>query len=88
MAFNVVRLAIDIKDEFSSLVCIGVFTMITFHTFKNIGMTIGLLPIIGIPSLPFISFLCLKHKYDTKPGFAQSTPTKRLMRLSAKTIIY
>jgi len=29
--------------------------MITFHVFQNIGMTVGLLPITGIP-LPFVSY--------------------------------
>ncbi len=33
----------------------GITGMITFHVFENIGMTIGLLPITGIP-LPFISY--------------------------------
>ncbi|WP_066175941.1 FtsW/RodA/SpoVE family cell cycle protein [Bacillus marinisedimentorum] len=33
----------------------GIIGMITFHVFENIGMTIGLLPITGIP-LPFISY--------------------------------
>src|SRR5690606_41170401 len=35
--------------------CAGVVAMIAFHVFQNIGMTIGLMPITGIP-LPFISY--------------------------------
>ncbi|APH05648.1 FtsW/RodA/SpoVE family cell cycle protein [Bacillus weihaiensis] len=55
LLYRMIRLSIETKDSFSSFVCIGVITMITFHTFQNIGMTIGLLPITGIP-LPFISY--------------------------------
>jgi rod shape determining protein RodA len=33
----------------------GVASILFFHVFINIGMTIGLLPVIGIP-LPFISY--------------------------------
>ncbi len=55
LIYRIIKLSIDVKDQFSSLVCIGVITMITFHAFQNIGMTIGLLPITGIP-LPFISY--------------------------------
>lgn len=42
-------------DPFGELICIGVGAMLFFHTFENIGMCIGLLPITGIP-LPFISY--------------------------------
>jgi rod shape determining protein RodA len=42
------------KDDFGSLLAIGVFSMIVFQTFVNIGMTIGLSPVTGIP-LPFLS---------------------------------
>lgn len=37
------------------LIIIGVIGMILFHVFENIGMTLGLLPITGIP-LPFLSY--------------------------------
>ncbi len=40
---------------FGELICIGVGSMLLFHTIENIGMCIGLLPITGIP-LPFISY--------------------------------
>ena len=45
----------ETKNDFYTYVCVGVISMITFHVFQNIGMTIGLLPITGIP-LPFISY--------------------------------
>jgi rod shape determining protein RodA len=43
------------RSTFGSLVAAGVVSVITFQVFINIGMTIGLAPITGIP-LPFMSF--------------------------------
>lgn len=43
------------RDKFGRLVIIGVMGMFTFHVIENIGMTIGLMPITGIP-LPFLSY--------------------------------
>lgn len=43
------------KDSFGGLLCIGVFAMIFAHFVENVGMSMGLLPITGIP-LPFISY--------------------------------
>lgn len=43
------------KDLFCSLICFGVAFMIFFHTVVNIGMVIGLLPIVGLP-LPLLSY--------------------------------
>nr|WP_237342978.1 rod shape-determining protein RodA [Wolbachia endosymbiont of Folsomia candida] len=43
------------KNYFSKLVSIGVFAFFGAHFFINIGMTIGLLPVIGDP-LPFLSY--------------------------------
>ncbi len=43
------------RDRFGRLVAAGMAAMIAFHVFVNIGMTIGLLPVTGLP-LPFLSF--------------------------------
>ena len=43
------------RSTFGSLVAAGVVSMLLFQIFINIGMTIGLAPITGIP-LPFMSF--------------------------------
>jgi len=43
------------RDRFGQLVAAGMAAMIAFHVFVNIGMTIGLLPVTGLP-LPFMSF--------------------------------
>jgi rod shape determining protein RodA len=42
-------------DRFGSLLASGIAVMIGFHTIANIGMTVGLLPVVGIP-LPFVSY--------------------------------
>ncbi len=43
------------KDEFSNLVIIGVMAMFFVHFAINVGMTVGIMPVIGIP-LPFVSY--------------------------------
>ena len=43
------------RDRFGMLVIVGVVSMFLFHIFENIGMTIGLMPVTGIP-LPFLSY--------------------------------
>ena len=43
------------RDFFGSLVAVGLISMWTFQILQNMGMTMGLMPITGIP-LPFISF--------------------------------
>lgn len=55
LIYHLTKVALELKDPFSVYVCTGIIAMITFHVFENIGMTIQLLPITGIP-LPFISY--------------------------------
>ena len=47
--------AASARDKIGALVAVGVMTMLFTHVFVNIGMTIQLVPITGIP-LPFISY--------------------------------
>lgn len=42
-------------DLFGSLICVGVLALFTFQIFENIGMTMGIMPVTGIP-LPFMSY--------------------------------
>ncbi|MBQ8082013.1 MAG: FtsW/RodA/SpoVE family cell cycle protein, partial [Clostridia bacterium] len=42
-------------DKFGRLIIIGVMAMFFLHIFENVAMTVGLMPITGIP-LPFISY--------------------------------
>jgi len=50
-----VQIASMVKNRFNSIVAIGIVTVIAFHMIINIGMTIGLFPVTGLP-LPFISY--------------------------------
>ena len=43
------------KDAAGTLICVGVLAMLTFQIFENVGMTMGIMPITGIP-LPFLSY--------------------------------
>ena len=43
------------SDLFGRLVCIGVIAWFSFQAFENIGMTMGLMPMTGVP-LPFLSY--------------------------------
>ena len=51
-AFSICRRS---SDLFGRLVCIGVIAWFAFQTFENIGMTMGLMPMTGVP-LPFLSY--------------------------------
>ena len=53
--FNGIRIAGSARDRLGILLAIGVTVLFTVHVFVNIAMTIGLVPITGIP-LPFISY--------------------------------
>ena len=48
-------LAAFTRDKYGMLIIAGVIGMLLFHVFENIGMTLGLTPITGIP-LPFLSY--------------------------------
>lgn len=50
-----IKAATDANDSFGRYLCLGFAAMLIFHTFENIGMCIGLMPVTGIP-LPFISY--------------------------------
>ncbi len=54
LCMRVVRVAGVVRSKFDSTVAIGIATLWLYHTFVNIGMAMGLLPVIGIP-LPFMS---------------------------------
>ncbi|MCH6257313.1 FtsW/RodA/SpoVE family cell cycle protein [Puniceicoccaceae bacterium K14] len=51
---NGVRIASMARDRFGTLLALGVVILFSVHTFVNIAMTIGLIPITGLP-LPFLS---------------------------------
>jgi len=55
LAWRGLRIAAVARDPFGALVAAGVVSMLVFQAFVNIGMTIGIMPITGIP-LPFVSY--------------------------------
>lgn len=55
LAFRWLYIAVKARDNFGTLLAVGVTAMLIAHVFENIGMTIGLMPMTGIP-LPFISY--------------------------------
>ncbi|MCF8234864.1 MAG: rod shape-determining protein RodA [Bacteroidales bacterium] len=55
LLFRIVKLAERQRSDFSRIYGYGVASILLFHFLINIGMTIGLTPVIGIP-LPFISY--------------------------------
>jgi rod shape determining protein RodA len=55
LIYHLTKTALETVDPYNTYICVGVISMITFHVFQNIGMTIQVLPITGIP-LPFISY--------------------------------
>lgn len=55
MILRCIQIAREAKDELGSFICMGVAAMWLFHTFENVGMAIGIMPVTGIP-LPFISY--------------------------------
>ena len=52
---KILKIASYAKDEFLSLVSIGILSIFFIHLLINIGMTVGIMPVIGIP-LPFVSY--------------------------------
>ena len=51
-AFGIARRS---SDPYGKLVCTGVIAWFAFQTFENIGMTLGMMPMTGVP-LPFLSY--------------------------------
>jgi rod shape determining protein RodA len=43
------------RDSVGTLICVGVLAMIAFQVFENVGMTMGIMPVAGIP-LPLMSY--------------------------------
>ncbi len=50
-----VRIACEAKDRTSSLLAAGLTTMLVSHVLVNIGMALGIVPVVGLP-LPFLSY--------------------------------
>ena len=55
ICLRLILIAQNAKDDFGSLLAVGVLSMIVFQVMVNVGMTIGLAPVTGLP-LPWISY--------------------------------
>lgn len=54
LIYQMIKVTFETKNVFYAYIATGVIMMFLFHVFENIGMSIGLLPLTGIP-LPFVS---------------------------------
>lgn len=55
LIMRTMRIARRSRDALGSYICVGVASMVLFHVFENIGMSMGIMPITGI-QLPFMSY--------------------------------
>lgn len=55
LLYNIYKLSRRVDDQFSYLVVSGCFFLLMTHIFFNMGMNLGILPIVGI-TLPFVSY--------------------------------
>lgn len=55
VGYRIYRTSREAKDQLGRLIAAGVFTFFAFSCFQNIGMTMGIMPVTGIP-LPFVSY--------------------------------
>jgi rod shape determining protein RodA len=54
LVWRLLVIAANARDRFGALVALGIASMFVFHVFINIGMTMGIMPVTGLP-LPFMS---------------------------------
>ena len=55
LVFRALRIAVQVKRPFGSALAVGVATYFAFQALVNIGITVGLLPVTGLP-LPFLTY--------------------------------
>ncbi len=55
ISYRILRAAMLAKDVLGRVICSGIFAFFTFSVFQNAGMTMGIMPVTGIP-LPFLSY--------------------------------
>ena len=55
LLYRGVKIANEARDNFGSLLAVGITSMLTFHLLINVGMTAGIMPVTGIP-LPLMSY--------------------------------
>ena len=55
LVFWIVNIGLQARDRFGCIICIGVGAMLFWHVIVNIGMVIGIAPVVGV-TLPLISY--------------------------------
>jgi rod shape determining protein RodA len=55
LIFWILHLALNARDEFGSMICVGVAAMLFWQLVINVAMVLGLAPVVGVP-LPLISY--------------------------------
>ena len=55
LLYKIYRISQDTQDEFSRLVVLGFYFLMLTHVFLNVGMNIGIVPVVGV-TLPFASY--------------------------------
>ena len=55
LSWRLLRAAQVARDDFGRLLCAGLFTFVAYSVFQNAGMSMGIMPVTGIP-LPFVSY--------------------------------
>jgi len=55
VAWRILRTAQLARDNYGRLLCTGIFALLVFSVFENVGMNMGIMPVTGIP-LPFLSY--------------------------------
>ncbi|MBE5781007.1 MAG: rod shape-determining protein RodA [Clostridiales bacterium] len=55
LIWRIIYIGMNAQNRFGCLICVGVASMLMAHIFENIAMTMGVMPVTGIP-LPFISY--------------------------------
>jgi rod shape determining protein RodA len=55
LLFCALRISVNAEDQFGTLVAAGIAIWFAVQTFVNIGMTVGIMPVTGLP-LPFVSY--------------------------------
>jgi rod shape determining protein RodA len=78
MLARIWRIASLSKDLLGTYLCAGVFTMLLWQVFQNVGMTIGIMPVTGLP-MPFISYGGSSLlSYFAMMGIVQSVHMRRM----------
>ncbi|NMB41858.1 MAG: FtsW/RodA/SpoVE family cell cycle protein, partial [Firmicutes bacterium] len=55
LIYRILKIASFSKDRFGAYVCFGVAAMVIFQVLVNVGMTLSIMPVTGLP-LPFMSY--------------------------------